>query len=81
MPVLEREWIDSVGVLKFLAVDGDDTSGRPTIRLGAINSDLAVQFQAAILLNASRRYPIAVLLHGDPASPGVVKRTIVIETK
>jgi hypothetical protein len=60
-PVLEQEGVTSVGVLKFLAVDGDEPGDAPTTRLGAINADLAAQFQTAILLNVARKHPFAVL--------------------
>lgn len=70
-PVLEREGIESVGVLKFLAVDGDEPGDLPTTQLGAINTDLAAQFQTAILLNVARKHPIAVL-----RDPGKVAATI-----
>lgn len=71
VPVLEREGVKSVGVLKFLAMDGSGPTARPSTRLGAINSDLAAQFQTAILLNVSRRNPITVLRDPSAVAAGI----------
>jgi len=60
VPALEAKGVKSVGVLKFLAMDGSGPDAKPSTRLGAINSDLAAQFQTAILLNVSKKQPIAV---------------------
>lgn len=61
VPTLEKAEVQNVGVLKFRVVDGKGGDGDATARLGTINSDLAAQLQTAILLNLSRRKPIAVL--------------------
>lgn len=72
VPTLEREEIKSVGVLKFLAMDGSGPNARPSTRLGAINSDLAAQFTTAILLNLSRnKPPIAVLRDPGAVAAGI----------
>lgn len=71
VPLLEREGIKSVGVLKFLALDGSGPDSKLSTRLGAINSDLAAQIQTAILLNLSRRNPIAVLRDPGAVAAGI----------
>lgn len=62
LPHLEKTGVTSVGVLKFLVKASPQ--GRASPRTGAINSDLAAQFQLAILMNVRRTKEIAVLL--DP---------------
>ena len=71
VPMLERQGIKSVGVLKFLAMDGSGPNARPSPRLGAINSDLAAQFTTAILLNLTRNNPIAVLRDPGAVAAGI----------
>lgn len=61
VPTLEKAGVQNVGVLKFRIVDGKGGDATATARLGTINGDLAAQLQTAILLNLSRRKPIAVL--------------------
>lgn len=71
VPSLEKAGVQNVGVLKFRVVDGTGGDAAATARLGTINGDLAAQLQTAILLNVSRRRPIAVL-----RDPNAVAATI-----
>jgi len=71
VPFLEQEGIGSVGVLKFIALDGSGADVTPSQRLGAINADLASQFQLAILMNVSRKDPIAVLRDPSGVAAGI----------
>lgn len=66
VPALEKAGVQSVGVLKFRVLGESQAADAATSRLGAINADLAAQFQTAILLNISRRQPIKILR--DPSA-------------
>jgi len=71
MPALEAAGVKAVGVLKFRVIGPQSSMADASASLGAINTDLAAQFETAILLNVSRRRPVDVL-----RNPSAVAATI-----